>query len=100
MLRHKGCQSFASGATLGVVGKDVTGVADAAGRFSIGLPAGTYSIVIGGPNLVADQRVDGVAVALDRTTDLGVVEVWPEERPANCGNAGSGGASDDEATVA
>ncbi len=85
VLRHKGCQSFAGGATVTVVGRDVSATSDPAGRFALVLPPGTYSLVIRGPNLVSDQRVDDVAVALGQTRDLGVVEVWPEERPQACG---------------
>ncbi len=87
VLRHKGCQSFAGGATVSVIGRDASAVSDAAGRFTLALPPGTYSLVIRGPLLVADQRVDDVSVALGRARDLGVVQVWPEERPQNCGVA-------------
>ncbi len=86
-LRHKGCQSAAGGATVSVIGRDVSAISDPSGRFSLALPPGTYSLVIHGPNLVADQRVDDVAVSLAASRDLGVVQVWPEERPANCGSA-------------
>jgi hypothetical protein len=85
VLRHKGCQSRAAGATVGVIGRDVEVTSDDAGRFALPLPPGTYSLVLRGPNLVPDQRVDDVAVALGQTRDLGTVEVWPEERPQNCG---------------
>lgn len=84
LLRHKGCQSLAAGAVIGVVGRDVQATSDHGGRFSLALPPGTYSVVISGPNLVADQRVDGVAVALGQGTDLGMVEVWPEQQPQGC----------------
>lgn len=87
-LRHKGCQSAPAGATISAIGLDATAIADAAGRFAIQLPPGSYSLVIDGPGLVSDQRVDDVAVALGKTRDLGVVEVWPDERPAGCGPAG------------
>lgn len=87
VLRHKGCPSAPSGASVSVIGRDATAVADAAGRFSLTLPAGTYSLVIGGPGLVQDQRVDDVSVASGQTRDLGTVEVWPEERPPGCAPA-------------
>lgn len=86
-LRHKGCQSSPAGATVSAIGIDATATADAAGRFALQLPPGSYSLVIDGPGLVSDQRVDDVAVALGQTRDLGTVEVWPDERPANCGAA-------------
>jgi hypothetical protein len=85
-LRHKGCQSSAGGATVTVVGRDVSTTSDESGRFSLALPPGTYSLVIHGPNLVADQRIDEVAVSLGASRDLGIVQVWPEERPPNCGS--------------
>jgi hypothetical protein len=85
VLRHKGCQSRAVGATVSVIGRDVEAASDGSGRFELALPAGTYSLVFRGPNLVPDQRVDDVAVALGHTRDLGIVEVWPEEHPQNCG---------------
>ncbi len=84
VLRHKGCTSAPSGATVGVIGRDATSRSDADGKFTLSLPAGTYSIVIGGPGLVSDQRVDDIALAAGETRDLGPVEVWPEERPAGC----------------
>jgi len=83
-LRHRGCQSAPPTASISVVGMEASATADAAGRFSIHLPPGSYSLVFDGPNLVSDQRVDGVQVQLGTTLDLGVVEVWPEERPAGC----------------
>ncbi len=85
VLRHKACQSFAAGASVAVIGREASATSDAAGSFSLTLPPGTYSLVIRGPNLVADQRVDEVAVPSGQTRDLGVVEVWPEEHPQNCG---------------
>jgi hypothetical protein len=85
VLRHKGCQSRAVGAIVTVIGRDVEASSDSSGRFALSLPPGTYSLVFHGPNLVPDQRVDEVAVSLGQTRDLGVVEVWPEERPQNCG---------------
>jgi hypothetical protein len=86
-LRHRGCQSAAAGATVAVVGVETSALSDADGRFALQLPPGSFSLVIDGPNLVSDQRLDDVAVAPGQTRDLGVVEVWPEERPANCGAA-------------
>jgi len=85
VLRHKACQSFAAGASVAVIGREALATSDAMGRFSLTLGPGTYSLVIRGPNLVADQRVDEVTVLSGHARDLGVVEVWPEERPANCG---------------
>ena len=85
ILRHKGCQSRAVGATVSVIGRDVEAASDGEGRFALALPPGSYSLVFRGPNLVPDQRVDEVAVALGQTRDLGIVEVWPEEHPQNCG---------------
>jgi hypothetical protein len=85
-LRHKGCPSAPAGATVSVIGRDATAVSDADGRFALTLPPGAYSLVIGGKGLVSDQRVDDVNVVLGQTRDLGVVEVWPEERPAGCVN--------------
>lgn len=86
-LRHKGCQSWPSGAVVSAIGVDASATADASGRFFLQLPPGSYSLVIDGPGLVSDQRVDDVAVAQGQTRDLGTVEVWPDERPANCGAA-------------
>lgn len=70
-----------------MIGLEASAAADAAGRFTLQLPPGSYSLVIEGPGLVSDQRVDDVAVAVGQTRDLGTVEVWPEERPANCGTS-------------
>jgi hypothetical protein len=86
-LRHKGCRSSPAGATISAIGLDASTAADSAGRFALPLPPGSYSLVIDGPGLVSDQRVDDVAVAAGQTRDLGTVEVWPDERPANCGAA-------------
>jgi hypothetical protein len=85
VLRHKGCESLAGGARVTVIGRDVSGGSDEQGRFWLALPAGSYSLVIRGPNLVPDQRVDEVSVKAGKVRDLGVVQVWPEERPQNCG---------------
>jgi hypothetical protein len=85
ILRYRDCQAAPSSASLSVIGREASTAADASGRFSVSLPPGTYSLVIGGPGLVPDQRVDDVVVALGQTLDLGTIEVWPEERPAGCG---------------
>ncbi len=85
VLRHKGCATTPSGAAVSVIGRDATAAVDAGGRFTLALPPGLYSLVIGGPGLVPDQRVDDVAVEAGQTRDVGTVEVWPEERPAGCG---------------
>ena len=83
-LRYKGCPSAPGNATVSVIGRDASARADVEGRFALSLPPGTYSLVVGGPGLVADQRVDDVPVTAGQTHDLGTVEVWPEERPAGC----------------
>jgi len=83
-LRYKGCPSAPGNATVSVIGRDATAKTDVQGRFALSLPPGTYSLVVGGPGLVADQRVDDVPVTAGQTHDLGTVEVWPEERPAGC----------------
>jgi hypothetical protein len=83
-LRHKACPTVPAGATVSVIGRDATATADGEGRFALSLPPGTYSLVIRGQGLVADQRVDDVVVAAGQTHDIGTVEVWPEERPAGC----------------
>ncbi len=84
VLRHKGCPTSPAGAIVSVIGRDATVAAGADGRFSVSLPPGGYSLVIEGPGLVPDQRVDDVNVAAGQTRDLGTVEVWPEERPPGC----------------
>src|SRR5512137_1198935 len=84
VLRYKGCGIGVPGATVTVIGRDRTARSDASGRFSLELPPGTYSLVIRGPRLVADQRVDGVVLVAGRPRDLGVVEVWADERPQGC----------------
>lgn len=83
-LRQKGCQSPAVGATVSVIGREAVATSDAAGRFSLQLPPGSYSLIIEGQDLVSDQRVDDVSVLLGQTRDLGIVEVWPDERPPGC----------------
>lgn len=83
-LRHKGCPSSPQHAAVSVIGRDASAFADAEGHFALALPPGTYSLVIAGPGLVPDQRVDDVAVTAGQTHDLGTVEVWPEERPPGC----------------
>ena len=83
-LRHKGCPSAPPHASVSVIGREAGAQADAEGHFALALPTGTYSLVIAGPGLVPDQRVDDVQVTAGQTHDLGTVEVWPEERPAGC----------------
>jgi hypothetical protein len=83
-LRHKGCPTSPAGARVAVIGRDAGAQVDLEGRFSLALPPGVYSLVISGPGLVPDQRVDDVLVPSGQTRDLGPVEVWPEERPAGC----------------
>ncbi len=84
LLRYKGCLTNVPGATVAVIGRDRVATSDSGGRFVVQLPAGTYSLVIRGPGLVPDQRVDEVVVASGKPVDLGVVEVWSDERPAQC----------------
>jgi len=84
MLRHKGCPTVPAGATVSVIGRDASAETDAGGRFSLALPPGTYSLVINGPGLVPDQRVDDVAVTQGENRDVGTVEVWPAEPPPGC----------------
>lgn len=84
MLRYRGCTQGVPGATLTVIGLDRSATSDAIGRFTLDLPAGTYSLVIRGPRLVANQRLDDVQVASGKRRDLGVVEVWADERPPGC----------------
>lgn len=83
-LRHKGCATAPAGARVSVIGRDATVSTDAEGRFGLTLPPGTYSLVIEGPGLVPDQRVDEVPVVAGQSRDVGTVEVWPEERPPGC----------------
>ena len=84
VLHYKGCPTSVAGATVTVIGRDATAAADASGRFTLSLPPGTYSLLIGGPGLVPDQRLDDVTVMSGQSRDLGTVEVWPEERPPGC----------------
>ena len=98
-LRHKGCATTPAGATVSVVGRDAVVEADAAGRFSLTLPPGSYSIVINGPGLVPDQRVDDVAVVAGESRDVGTVEVWPAEPPPGC-TPGAPSTSNETAVVA
>jgi len=83
-LRYKGCLTNVPGATVAVIGRDQVATTDSEGRFVVELPAGSYSLVIRGPGLVPDQRVDEVSAVAGKSQDLGVVEVWPDERPAQC----------------
>ncbi len=95
LLRHKGCLSPVTGAIVTAMGRDASAASDAAGRFSLVLPPGTYSLGFRGPNLVPDQRVDDVAVVLGQVRDLGAVELWPEEPPPSCGPVAVAGPSDE-----
>ena len=83
-LRYKGCLTNVMGATVAVIGRDRVATSDSAGRFIVQLPGGSYSLVIRGPGLVPDQRVDDVVVEPGKLLDLRVVEVWPDERPPQC----------------
>ena len=100
LLRHKGCQSPVAGATVMVMGREAATTSDAEGRFSLALPPGTYSLAFRGPNLLADQRVDEVAVALGQSRDLGAVELWPEEPPPTCEPVAVGTTPSEEPLVA
>jgi hypothetical protein len=84
ILRYKGCLTGVPGATVTVIGREVKARSDSGGRFLVDLPPGSYSLVIRGPSLVPDQRVDEVVVAAGKLLDLGIVEVWSDERPALC----------------
>lgn len=86
-LRHKGCPSPVTGATVIAMGRTATTASDATGGFSLALPPGTYSLAFRGPNLVADQRVNDVLVVLGQVHDLGAVELWPENPLPNCASA-------------
>jgi hypothetical protein len=83
-LRYRGCLTQVPGAKVAVIGRDTIARTDAEGRFRLRLPAGAYALVVQGPGLVPDQRIDAVDVRAGATADLGVVEVWPEGRPAQC----------------
>ena len=84
ILRYKGCLTGVPGATVTVIGRERQARSDTGGRFLVDLPPGSYSLVIRGPSLVPDQRVDEVGVTAGKLTDLGIVEVWADERPALC----------------
>jgi hypothetical protein len=84
ILRYKGCLTGVPGAKVTVIGRDRVAKSDSGGRILLDLPPGTYSFVIRGPSLVPDQRVDDVTVAAGKLLDLGIVEVWADERPAIC----------------
>ncbi|MEY2668319.1 MAG: hypothetical protein RJA59_957, partial [Pseudomonadota bacterium] len=84
ILRYKGCLTGVPGATVSVIGRERQVKSDTGGRFLLELPPGKYSLVIRGPSLVPDQRVDDVAVTPGKLSDLGIVEVWADERPALC----------------
>ncbi len=84
ILRYRGCLTGVPGATVSVIGREKQARSDTGGRFLLELPPGKYSLVIRGPSLVPDQRVDDVAVGPGKLSDLGIVEVWADERPALC----------------
>jgi len=84
ILRYKGCLTGVPAAMITVIGREAKARSDTGGRFLLDLPPGTYSLVIRGPSLVPDQRVDEVVVAAGKLADLGIVEVWADERPALC----------------
>ena len=84
ILRYKGCLTGVPGATVSVIGRERQVKSDTGGRFLLELPPGKYSLVIRGPSLVPDQRVDDVPVTPGKLSDLGIVEVWADERPALC----------------
>ena len=84
ILRYKGCLTGVPAATVSVIGREKQARSDTGGRFLLELPPGKYSLVIRGPSLVPDQRVDDVTVGAGKLTDLGIVEVWADERPALC----------------
>ena len=84
ILRYKGCLTGVPGATISVIGRDRQVRSDSGGRFLLELPPGKYSLVIRGPGLVPDQRVDQVPVNPGKLSDLGIVEVWADERPVLC----------------
>jgi hypothetical protein len=84
ILRYKGCLTGVPAATVSVIGREKQVRSDTGGRFLLELPPGKYSLVIRGPSLVPDQRVDDVTVGAGKLADLGIVEVWADERPALC----------------
>jgi hypothetical protein len=84
VVQYKGCPGSPAGAVVTVIGRDASARVDEKGRFGLALPPGSYSLIISGPGLVPDQRVDDVAVSANRARDLGTIEVWPEERPPGC----------------
>ncbi len=84
LLRYKGCPGSPSGALVTVIGRDASAAADPHGWFELALPPGSYSLVISGPGLVPDQRVDDVIVSASQARDMGAIEVWPAERPQGC----------------
>ena len=84
ILRYKGCLTGVPGAKVMVIGREKQATSDTGGRFVLELPPGKYSFVIRGPSLVPDQRVDDVAVTAGALKDLGIVEVWADERPTLC----------------
>lgn len=98
-LRHKGCSSPVVGAMVTAMGHQATAASDASGRFTLMLPPGTYSLAFRGPNLVADQRVNDVAVVQGQARDIGAVELWPETPPRGCVPVAAAGSSE-EALVA
>ena len=102
ILRYKGCLTGVPGATVSVIGRDRQSRSDSGGRFLLELPPGSYSLVIRGPGLVPDQRVDDVLVKPGKLSDLGIVEVWADERPTVCVPDASAAAMTDgiEPTVA
>src|SRR5512137_713069 len=102
ILRYKGCLTGVPGAKVTVIGRDRVAKSDSGGRILLDLPPGTYSFVIRGPSLVPDQRVDDVTVAAGKLLDLGIVEVWADERPALCvpDAASAAMTGDQEPTVA
>jgi hypothetical protein len=102
ILRYKGCLTGVPEATISVIGRERQVRSDTGGRFLVDLPPGKYSLVIRGPSLVPDQRVDEVAVSVGKLTDLGIVEVWADERPALCvpDAAAAAMTGDQEPTVA
>jgi hypothetical protein len=84
ILRYKGCLTGVPGAKVMVIGREKQATSDTGGRFILELPPGKYSLVIRGPSLVPDQRLDEVAVSAGAMKDLGIVEVWADERPTLC----------------